>query len=60
MSEAKAEILRRVRASLADSPEAPEVTRAYRTESEKSAQDVRAMLVDRLLDYKANVYEETT
>ena len=60
MSEAKAEILRRVRASLADSPEAPEVTRAYRTESEKSAHDVRAMLIDRLLDYKANVYEETT
>ncbi|WP_129657353.1 LutC/YkgG family protein [Rothia uropygialis] len=59
MSEAKAEILRRVRASLVDSPVAPVATRAYRTESEKSAQEVREMLVDRLVDYKANVYEET-
>lgn len=59
MSEAKAEILRRVRASLADAPTPPAVTRTYRTESEKTAPEVRQMLVGRLLDYKANVYEET-
>lgn len=60
MSDAKADILGRVRAALADHPQAPTPTREYRTESSKSAEAVRDMLKDRLLDYKANVYEETS
>ncbi|WP_030015245.1 MULTISPECIES: LutC/YkgG family protein [Micrococcales] len=60
MSDAKADILGRIRASLADHPQAPTPTREYRTESTKSSEAIRDMLKDRLLDYKANVYEETS
>ncbi|MCT1368526.1 MULTISPECIES: LutC/YkgG family protein [Kocuria] len=60
MSDAKADILGRIRDALADHPVPPTPTREYRTESTKSAEAVRDMLKDRLIDYKANVYEETT
>ena len=56
---AKTEILARLRASLADGPQAPEVPREYRRTSTSGADEVRQMLVDRLLDYKAAVYSAT-
>lgn len=59
MSDAKAEILGRIRASLWDNPQPAEPVRAYRRESDKGAEEVIEMLVDRLIDYKANVYHET-
>lgn len=59
MSDAKAEILGRIRSSLWDHPQPEEPTRAYRRESDKGTEEVIEMLVDRLIDYKANVYHET-
>lgn len=53
---AKSEIMNRLRSSLADSPAAPEVPRAYRRTSSSSAEEVREMLVDRLVDYRASVH----
>lgn len=53
---AKSEILNRLRASLADAPVAPEVTRNYRRQSAAGAADIREMLVDRLVDYRASVH----
>jgi L-lactate dehydrogenase complex protein LldG len=58
MTEAKAEILRRVRAALADGPQAPEPVREYRRSSDKPLDAVLDMLVDRLEDYKAAVHRE--
>ncbi|MGP6174050.1 LutC/YkgG family protein [Corynebacterium sp. A21] len=59
MSNAKQEILARLRSSLDDAPVVPEVPRAYRRTSEKPAAEVLEMLEDRLVDYKANVFHET-
>lgn len=59
MSDAKAEILGRIRSSLADHPQPAEPIRNYRKVSDKSRDEVLEMLVDRLVDYKANVFEET-
>lgn len=59
MSDAKAEILGRIRASLADHPSPPAPVRDYRRTSDKSQEEIIEMLVDRLIDYKANVYHET-
>lgn len=59
MSDAKAEILGRIRASLADNPQPAEPIRNYRRTSDKSQEEIIEILVDRLIDYKANVYHET-
>lgn len=53
---AKSDILNRLRASLADAPVAPEVPRTYRRQSAAGADDIREMLVDRLVDYRASVH----
>lgn len=59
MATAKEDILDRIRASLADAPAAPEPVRAYRRVSQLDEQAKVEMLVDRLVDYKANVFEAT-
>ncbi len=59
MSEAKEEILGRIRASLWDHPQPAEPIRNYRRVSDKSQEEIIEILVDRLIDYKANVYHET-
>ncbi|MDO5670227.1 MAG: LUD domain-containing protein [Corynebacterium sp.] len=53
---ARADIMNRLRASLSDAPAAPEVPRAYRRSSARSPEEVREMLVDRLVDYRAAVH----
>ena len=57
-TDAKTEILARIRGALADQPTAPTVERAYRTVSDRPAGDVLEMLEDRLVDYKATVHHE--
>lgn len=57
-SEARTEILARIRASIADSPSAPPIPRGYRRRSELSREQVVDMLEDRLIDYKAAVHRE--
>ncbi|WP_277244903.1 LutC/YkgG family protein [Micrococcus terreus] len=57
-TEAKTEILARIRRALADQPTAPTVKRTYRTVSERPAAEVLEMLEDRLIDYKATVHHE--
>lgn len=57
-TEAKTEILARIRGALADQPTAPTVKRTYRTVSERPAGQVLEMLEDRLIDYKATVHHE--
>ena len=57
-TDAKTEILARIRGALADQPTAPTVKRAYRTVSDRPAGDVLEMLEDRLVDYKATVHHE--
>ena len=56
MSSAKEDILARIRSSLADAPVAPEPVRNYRRVSELNEKQTIEMLVDRLIDYKANVF----
>ena len=56
MSSAKEDILARIRSSLADAPVAPEPVRNYRRVSELNEEQTIEMLVDRLIDYKANVF----
>ena len=56
MSSAKEDILARIRSSLADAPVAPEPVRNYRRVSELTEEQTINMLVDRLIDYKANVF----
>ena len=53
---AKSEILNRLQASLADAPVAREVPRNYRRQSAAGADEIRGMLVDRLVDYRASVH----
>lgn len=60
MSDAKSEILAGLRTALDDRPAVPEVPRGYRRHSELSKGDTLAMLEDRLVDYKAQVYFEST
>ncbi len=57
MATAKEEILGRIRNAhqLADSPASVEQVRNYRTESPLNRDELREMLVDRLVDYKAEV-----
>jgi len=57
---ARTEILNRLRDSLADAPVAPEVPRTYRRKSAAGAAEVREMLIDRLVDYRATVHSATT
>ena len=52
---ARDEILGRLRTALADHPPVPEVPRTYRRESGLSETELIALLVDRLVDYKAGV-----
>lgn len=59
MSSAKAEILARLRSSLADQPQVPEPVRLYRRVSERPREEAVEMLVERLVDYRAHVYRET-
>lgn len=57
--DARSVILARVRASLQDGPRVPEIPRAYRRRSELARESVVEMLVDRLVDYKAAVFQES-
>ena len=59
MSTAKDEILARIRGALADAPAVPETERTYRRSSDRSREELVAMLEDRLIDYKASVHRET-
>ena len=59
MSTAKDEILGRIRTALADRPQPDTVERDYRRVSEASREQVVEQLVDRLEDYRADVYRET-
>ncbi|WP_309080615.1 lactate utilization protein C [Zhihengliuella sp.] len=52
---AREEILGRIHAALADAPVAPTVQRTYRREADLTGEELVEMLVDRLVDYKANV-----
>lgn len=52
---AKEAILARIRAALADAPDAASVPRAYRRSDERDQDELVAELTDRLRDYKANV-----
>lgn len=59
MTDAKQDILARIRSALDDAPVVPDVPRDYRRSSGKSAAETLEMLEDRLIDYKANVFHET-
>ena len=59
MSTAKDEILGRIRTALADGPRPEPVERTYRRVSQVTREQVVEQLVDRLEDYRANVYRET-
>lgn len=59
MSTAREDILGRIRSSLSDHPAPPEPVRAYRRKGNLNAEQTLEMLVDRLVDYKANVYYAT-
>lgn len=52
---AREEILERIRTALKDSPEAPEIPRKYRAASQLHEEALIELLVDRLIDYKAQV-----
>ncbi len=52
---AREDILSRIRSALQDSPEAPQIPREYRSASGMSEQELIDLLVDRLVDYKAQV-----
>lgn len=60
MSDARSEILGRLRRALDDAPTTPAVPRGYRRTSQRGHAEVVDMLEDRLLDYKATVIRETT
>jgi L-lactate dehydrogenase complex protein LldG len=53
---AREDIMNRIKSALSDAPEAPEVPREYRRSSAMTAQQRLDQLVDRLVDYKANVF----
>ena len=52
---AREDILSRIRTALQDSPEAPQIPREYRSESGMETEELIELLVDRLVDYKAQV-----
>ncbi|MGQ1796389.1 LutC/YkgG family protein [Kocuria oceani] len=58
-TDAKTEILARIRGALGDAPAVPEVERTYRRASDRARPEVVDMLEDRLVDYKAAVHRET-
>ncbi len=53
---ARSDIMNRIASALQDGPETPVVPRAYRRNSTMTAQQRLEQLVDRLEDYKANVF----
>lgn len=59
--DAKREILKRIRDAqqLSEVPEHVEIVREYRTTSDLSGEELHELLVDRLIDYKADVVETT-
>jgi len=59
MTDAKTEILARIRGALHDTPSAPAADRTYRVTSDRTAEEILEMLEDRLVDYKATVHHET-
>lgn len=52
---ARTEILERIHGALSDRPEVPTVPRGYRAESELDEAELIRLLIDRLVDYKAQV-----
>lgn len=52
---AREDILSRIRSALQDSPEAPQIPREYRAASGMDTDELIDLLVDRLVDYKAQV-----
>lgn len=58
-ADAKKEILKRIRNAqqLSETPSHVEAIREYRTESDLSTEELREILIDRLVDYKATVVE---
>lgn len=59
MTDAKTEILARIRSSLIDAPASPTIPRTYRRSSALGREEILDMLEDRLVDYRAGVYRET-
>ncbi|MFB9776458.1 LutC/YkgG family protein [Brevibacterium otitidis] len=57
---AKAEILARIRSALADNPQPAAPVRDYRQHSSADAQAVREVFIDRIVDYKARAFTETS
>lgn len=57
---AREDIMSRIKSALSDAPEAPAVPRDYRRSSAMTAQQRLDQLVDRLVDYKANVFVTPT
>ncbi|MGI8948681.1 MAG: LutC/YkgG family protein [Ornithinimicrobium sp.] len=55
MSEARTEILRRVRTAIGEAPTVPEVPHDYRTEAGYADAQLRAVFTERLLDYQAEL-----
>lgn len=53
---AREDIMSRIKSALRDAPETPVVPREYRRSSNMSAEQRLEQLVDRLVDYKANVF----
>lgn len=53
---ARDDVLNRIKSALRDSPSAPEIPRNYRLMSAMTAGQRLEQLVDRLVDYKANVF----
>ena len=60
-ADAKKEMLRRIKDAqqLANTPKHVDVPREYHTTSDKSPEELREILIDRLVDYKASVVETT-
>ena len=59
--DAKREILKRIRDAqqLSNAPESVEIVRNYHTSSDLSGDELREILIDRLVDYKADVVQTT-
>ncbi|MDQ0278310.1 L-lactate dehydrogenase complex protein LldG [Arthrobacter silviterrae] len=53
---AREDIMNRIASALRDAPATPEVPRGYRRTTSKTPEQRLEQLVDRLVDYKANVY----
>lgn len=59
MTDARTEILNRIRGALHDTPAPAPAERTYRRASDRPREEVVEMLEDRLVDYKASVHHET-